>query len=491
MNILLTKLKEKIKENPSGLYVLFYTEMWEIFGRVGITAILALYLTGTLHFTDGQAFDIYSGFIALAFVTPIIGGILCDRYLGNRHSIILGGCVMAIGNIILVIPNTQMMYLGLSIIAIGNGFFLPSITPLVGYLYDKNDQGRDAGFTIFYIGKNIGYFLAPILCGLIGSFYGYNYAFILSSIGMISGVIVFIRGRKHLQGHGKTPFHFRKKPKSAFTNPIAIIYFGALLAIPIIYFALQKNIDVYLLLIAGVVVVTLVLNIAFKRTKKERNHILAILFLMIFVIIFTAFLGQGGTTLNLFIDRIINRHIFNLQISTPTFYALDPLFMFAMGPILATIWLKMAKRNREPKVTSKFALALFILSLGFLVFTLAAIHAESFGHAPMYYIFLAYFLFPIAELCIVPIGLSMVTRLSPKDLGAMMVGVWMLASAASSFLTGKISQLGRVTFNMDKLSGLQHAAHIYRNAFFDSATMLAIAAIILLIIGKKLQQLMK
>jgi POT family proton-dependent oligopeptide transporter len=492
MNILLAKIKEKIKEHPPGIYVLFYTEMWELFGRVGITAILALYLTGTLNFSDANAFNVYSGFIALAFVTPIIGGILCDHFLGNRHAIILGGSIMAIGNILLVIPTTQMMYLGLAVIAIGNGFFLPSITPLVGYLYDKNDQGRDAGFTIFYIGRNIGYFLAPILCGIVGSYFGYNYAFILSSIGMISGILVFIKGRKHLQGHGKSPYaNFSGKHKLLNINPILLIYCGTIILIPIVYFILCNNIDVYLLIITSIIVLALVLNIAYKRSKTERNHIFAILFLMIFVIIFSAFLGQGGTTLNLFIDRIINRHVFNFQIPTPTFYALDPLFMFIMGPILAMLWFNMAKRQQEPKVTTKFSLALFILALGFLVFTFAAIQASIFGHAPIYYVVIAYLLFPTAELCIMPIGLSMVTRLAPKDLGAMMVGVWMLSSAASSFLTGKISQLGRIQFHLVHLTELRHAAFIYRNAFFDSATMLAIAAIILLLCGKKLQCLMK
>lgn len=491
MNILITKLKEKIRENPTGLYVLFYTEMWELFGRVGITAILALYVTTALHLTDVQAFNIYSGFIALAFVTPILGGILCDHILGNRHAIILGGAIMTCGNLLLIIPNTQMLYLGLAILAVGSGFFLPSITPLVGYLYDNNDQGRDAGFTIFYIGKNLGYFFAPILCGIVGSYFGYNYAFALSSIGMLSGIFVFIKGKKHLHSYGQAPQIKHLQQKTFGINPIILVYLGTILAIPLVYYILLANIDVYLLIIAAITVFGILLKITVNSTKQERNHIFVILVLILFVTIFSAFLGQGGTTLNLFIERIINRHVLNFQIATPVFYALDPSFLFIMGPILATIWVTLAKRKREPHICTKFALALFILSLGFIVFTFAAMRAEATGKTSMIYVFLAYFLFPIAELCIVPIGLSMLTRLAPKNLTAMMVGIWLLANAASSYLTGKISLLGKVPFAPRNLVELQHAAHIYQHAFLASSIMLAITAVILLLISKKLQRLMQ
>lgn len=490
MKFLINKFKNRIQACPKGLIVLFYTATWELFGRFGITALLVLYLTKTLHMSDAKAFSIFSAFLALIYVTPIVGGVLCDRILGNRHAILLGAVIMASGNALLIIPSQLMVYLGLAIIVVGSGFFLPSIAPLVGYLFENDERGRDAGFTIYYLGQNIGALFAPILCGMIAVKFGYNYAFILSSFGMISGIIVFIVGQKHLQEHARKPTFNKLRLKALVISPIQLIYLGMLLVVPLVVLVMEYNVDAYLLILTGLIVFISLMVIAFKRTKAERRHIFAILSLMIFVIVFTSFLNQGGTTLNLFIDRIVNRHIFGFHIPTTVFYALDPIFMLTVGPFLAGLWIMLAKRNREPSVPMKFSIALFLLSLGFIVFALAAFYARIHGQASPLYIVLAYFLFPIAELCIVPISLSMVTRLAPENLNAMMVGVWMLSSAAASFLTGQISRMGQVTFKITNVFALHEAANIYMNAFLFSAICLAIAAMVLLIVRPLIKKLM-
>ncbi len=307
---------------------------------------------------------------------------------------------------------------------------------------------------------------------------------------MISGMIVFVRGKKHLQEHVKKPIVKKLRLKSLAISPIQLIYIGMLFVVPIILLVMEYNIDAYLLIFTGIIVFVALMVTAFKRTKAERRHIFAILLLMIFLIVFSGFLSQGGTTLNLFIDRIVNRHIFGFHIPTTAFYAIDPIFMLTVGPFLAGLWIILAKRKREPSVPMKFSIALYLLCLGFLVFALAAFYAKMHGQASPLYVVLAYFLFPIAELCIVPISLSMVTKLAPKNLNAMMVGVWMLSSAAASFMTGQVSKIGQVTFKITSLFTLHHASSIYMNAFLFSAVCLAIAATVLIVVRPFIKKLM-
>lgn len=510
VNKLIAHLKTKINSNPRGLYVLLYTEIWELFGRFGITALLVLYLTKMLHIHDARAFTIYSAFIALIYVTPILGGFLSDRFLGFNHAIILGGTIMAIGDSLMVIPKPIMVYLGLAVVAIGNGFFIPTLAAAVGRLYKHDEQGRDTGFTLYYIAKNIGALLAPIFCGIVGQYFGLNYAFALSSMGMISGIIVFCIRKKHLQEQlqsnylhhsheiGDSRLRGNDEEKSGndgnaktvkFRSTSAIYALIALL-IPVIFLAIDKDIDGYLLIAAVIIVLTILTRIAIRRTKTERAHIAFILIMMLFVVVFYAYLSEGGTTLNLFIDRIVQRKLLGITIPTSFFYTLDPIFMIIAGPFLAMFFAGFAKRKHEVSVVSKFIIALFLLSAGFLVFVLASFRAATFGHISMLYVIIAYFMFPIAELCIMPIGLSLTTKYAPKNLEAMMVGIFMLAGAGASYLTGIISRGGQINFNFSNLAGMQHAAGIYKHLFADTAIMLALAGAVLLILKPLLHKLM-
>ncbi len=440
-------LKEKIAANPPGLYVLFYTQMWELFGRFSITALLILYLTKSFHIPDSEAFTIYSTFIALLFGLPILGGYLADRYLGGRRAVLLGASIMAIGNTLLVVPVKEVVLVGLAIIAIGSGFFLPSIPPLVSAIYEHDDKKRDAGFTLYYLGTNVGALLGPILCGFVGQHYGLNYAFLLSTIGMFSGIIVFLRGQKHLEQLYRLPTVPFKL--GVWFSPQLFIYLGCAFAVPFFLWVIQKDRAGFLLILAGIVVVTMIVMTFLRSQKKERRNLMMIILTLLAVIVFESFLGQGGTTLNLFIDRLVNRHFFGITLPTSFFYALDPTFMLIMGPILASVWVRLAKKNKEPFVMTKFAMALIVLALGFLVFVCAALSVKITGKAPLFFIVFAYFLFPIAELCIIPISLSLVTRLAPRGLASVLVGVWMLSNAASGYLTGLISKLGQINFSLN------------------------------------------
>lgn len=471
-------IKAKIQSNPPGLYVLFYTEMWELFGRFGITALLVLYLTHTFKFTDDKSFAIYSGFIALLYVMPIIGGYLSDRLLGLKHSIILGASLMAIGNALLIFPYSQFIYLGLSVVAVGSGFFLPSIVPLVGQLYKEDRRGRDAGFTLYYIGKNIGALLAPLACGIVGQQFGYNYAFILSTLGMISGIYVFVRGQKHLIDIETSNEHRYRRARTS----TVLVYASILVMIPAVYVVLLYALDGYLLVCAGIIAFAVLLTIGIRHDAKVRKRLLAIVMMLIFVVVFFALLGQGGTTLNLFIERIIDRQIFGYQIPPSVFYTLDPIFMILTGPLLAMLWTRLAKIDREPSEVIKFCLAMVILAAGFMVFVAAGHLASEQGKVSPLFVVLGYFLFPIAELLIMPIGLSLVTRLSPKGHDAILVGIWMLGYSVSGYLTGIVSKLGRVTFHVVDVEAVKQASLIYSHDFLYSALILVASAIVLLLI---------
>lgn len=471
-------VKERLRSTPSGMYVLFYTQMWELFGRFGIMSLLVLYLTSTFHLPDSEAFTLYSGFIALIFAMPMIGGILADRFLGARSAVTFGASLMMIGNGLMVIPEQKLAFLGLSFVTVGYGFFLPTIPPLISAIYEQDQAKRDAGFTLYYLGTNLGALLAPIFCGLLGQRYGWNYAFILSTLGMASGLVVFLKGQRHLRPFYKPTPHVRLR---YFKISIKTwIVMGALLAVPLINLLIDFHLEGQLMMLVGVVMAIYLGLIFMQTTPQSKRHLLAILITILAVILFESFLGQGGTTLNLFINRIVDRHLGGFTLPASFFYALDPVFLLLVGPFLGRFWTRRAEQGRALVASTQFAVALALLACGFLVFWLAAMHAERVGYVSPLYIIVAYFLFPMGELCIVPISLSLVTKLAPEGKGALLVAVWMFASALSSYFTGQISKIGQVNFSIDSVAQVQEAAHIYAHAFQWTVIILLAAAAMLL-----------
>ena len=332
--------------------------------------------------------------------------------------------------------------------------------------------------------------LAPIACGIVGKIYGLNYAFALSTIGMISGIVVFILGQKHLKQYNKVARTDKRHEKLLGMHPHLAIYLFAVILIPIIYFVIDKNMDGVLLAATGLVVLLILVFILVRRSNMERKHMVAIFIAIFFMMVFEAFLGQGGTTLNLFIEREVNRQIFGYMLPPSFFYSLDPIFMLIMGPILAGVWMRLARKGKEPQVIVKFAFALFLLALGFLVFTVAAHHAAQTGSASLLFVILGYFLFPVAELMIIPISLSLVTKVAPKGLDALMVGIWMLSNAGASYFTGQFSKVGQVNFNLHTTAQLEHAAGIYQHAFGLTAEILVVSAVVLLILVPVMKRLL-
>lgn len=428
-------------EHPKALFLLFFTEMWERFSFYGMKALLMLYMTEVLfkEFKDGdvRAQGTAAAYLSLVYVMPFFGGIIADRFLGFRKSIILGGILMSIGHFVLAIPSETSFYLGLSFMICGNGFFKPNISSFVGRFYKENDPKRGAGFSIFYMGINIGALLGGSICGYLGEEIDWHLGFGLAGVFMLLGVFTFIAFKSHLEKEGYSPV-----PDSlSLKTPVGLtrengFYLFAFLLVPIFLIFVQnyKLMD-YVMNPIGLGVLGYLIFLAFKEEKVVREKMFAALILICLSIVFFAFFEQGGTTLNLYAKRNVNMHGLKAAMVNN---AINPYWIVLLSPIFAAMWQYLGKRNLEPNDPIKFGLAFLQVALGFYLFVLGGNVAGSSGMVPLFYFVVGYLFLSTAELCISPIGLSMVTKLSPKHIVAMMMGTWFLASAFGQFFAGKI-----------------------------------------------------
>lgn len=490
---IISSIKTKLQSNPKGLYTLLYAEVCELFGRFGITALLVLYMTKTLGISDDNAFYAYSAFMALSYVTPLIGGYLSDHFLGYRFASIFGACVMLAGDVMMTVPHIVFVYSGLVVVALGFGFFMPTMTALLGQLYKDLDHKRDGGFVMYYVAKNIGALLAPIFCGLIGKYYGFNYAYILSAAVMLSGIIVFVKGTRSLNltmptanlEKGKRIISHLLATRSLLTCVIGVIILAPLLVLTI-YFSIEG----YVMAVAAAICIVYVGRVFIASALLERRNIVLILIMTVAALVFSALLGQGGTTLTLFIERLVNRNFFGATIPTSFFYTLDPVFMIVLGPFVMSIINRIRKPNYHSAALMKAMIGLLILGLGFAVFVLASkVVAHTGKEASPLFIVLAYAVFPIAELSIMPIAMSFVTKLAPEGKSAMMVGVYSFGLAAAGYFTGVISQFGQVAdFTVGSAKSMFEASSIYGNVFIYSILILLISSVGLLFLRSILRK---
>ncbi|MDM5373840.1 peptide MFS transporter [Bacillus cereus] len=407
------------KKHPPGLYLLFLTEMWERFSYYGMRGLLVLYLTtaavsGGLGFDKAFAVQLYGYFTAAVYFMPILGGWLTDHYITRRHAITLGGIIMAIGNFVLFSMNTKTgLFLGLILLVIGNGFFKPNISTLLGELYDENDSRRDSAFTIFYMGINVGAFFAPLICGFLAEDFfktsvdgvmvmGYKYGFLAACIGMIVGQIVFnLLAPRYLGKAGTTVVG--KKSKNQPT--------------------IEKK----------------------PLTKQEKNRTWAIVILTCFVVFFWAGFEQAGSSLTLYTNKFVDRTIFGWEVPTSWFQSVNPAFIVLLAPLVSMLWLKLSKTKRgDLKVPTKMALGMILLGIGYLVLTLAVLktgsnEADITVKANLLFIIITYMFHTIGELFLSPIGLSMVSAIAPVKLASLLMGVWLAGSGMANWLAGKLA----------------------------------------------------
>lgn len=436
--IIATRKSQEVVGHPRGLFVLFYAEMWERFSYYGMRALLVLYLTKHWLFADGQANLIYGAYGSLVYITPVLGGVIADRWLGQRKAVVFGGVLLALGHLLMAVegrggtddPTINVFWLALAFIVVGSGFLKANISVIVGQLYGLTDTRRDAAYTIFYMGVNVGAALGTILVGYLGETIGWAWGFGLAGIGMVAGLIIFIAGRPALQGNGEPPVPLLRPRELQ-------LYAVGTAAVVAIWLLIQfQGVMQNLLIVAGIAMLGYTLYEAFKLPKEPRERMFAILFLIALNPVFWGLFEQAGGSLNLYTDRYVDRQ----GVPASLFQSINPIYIVLLGPVFAALWSWLGRRGLEPSAPAKFGLALAQVGLSFLLFVWGAKTVGMAALTPVIFVFLIYLLQTTGELCLSPVGLSAMTRLSPAHLGSFIMGAWFYMTAVGQFVAGRIGE---------------------------------------------------
>ena len=435
------------KGHPKGLYLLFFTEAFERFQYYGMRAFLVLYLvdaTRGLGWSRADALTLYGTYTGLVWLTPVLGGYIADRFFGQRFSVVLGGTLMMAGQCLCALKSVPTLYSGLTLLVLGNGFFKANISTMVGQLYAPGDGRRDSAFTIFYMGINVGAFFGPLLAGGVAEGVDWSLGFALSGLGMAVGVATFLALKgKLLPGIGT----LKERPSAAEVRRflrglgIALMALAALgwLAVrgPL---AGRVNWDVVLVLgIFGTMLGFFVYLTFFgKLTKEERDRVLVIFVLVLFVVFFWAAYEQAGGLMNLYTDTKVDRRVATWTVPTTWFQAVNSFFIIVFAPLFALLWTSLATRGREPRTATKMAFGMLLVSAGFILMYAAAGQSAAFGKAALLWVVGAYLFHTWGELAISPVGLSMITKLAPTRFASALMGVWFLSNAAANKLAGML-----------------------------------------------------
>lgn len=428
--------------HPRGLIVLFFSEMWERFCYYGMRALLTLYLIETLMKGEKEAFAIYGAYTALVYAAPVLGGKMADRLLGYRNAVILGGILMAIGEFLILGGTDSWLYVGMGTIIVGNGYFKANISSIVGRLYSDDDPKKDAGFTIFYIGINIGALLATTVCAEVGKAFGYQYGFALAGIGMIAGVIIFVLGQGSVREHSNPPDEeLLNKPFMGPLSRFHVTILGSIALIPVLFFLIKYN-DVvgYLLAATAVYVLYNIFTTAFSGDNVLRDRMIVLVILMAFNVVFWACFEQAGTSLTLFAQKNVDRVIGGWEMGAATTQFFNPAYIMLFGSVFSFMWVWLSRKNMNPSIPMKFGLGIVQLGLGYLVVLLGYAFVSPDYLVPLWTLALLYLLHTTGELFLSPIGLSMVTKLAPKSMTGTVMGAWFLTFAGSNYLAGVIAQ---------------------------------------------------
>jgi len=450
----MTSPRSPTKErHPPGLPVLFFTEMWERFSYYGMRALLVLYLVNAVGYAREDALQIYAIYTGLVYLTPILGGYLADRYLGLRKAILIGGITMMLGHFAMAVPS--LLHLALGLLIIGNGFFKPNISTLLGSLYREHDPRRDGGFTIFYMGINLGAFFSPLIAGTLGEKIGWHWGFMSAGVGMAIGVAVFLRGQHRLGVAGLRA----GQDRLAASDWVHVLAISAA-AIPAVLLAIETwqwaggwwtalpllakfGTGIGVCAIAGAAPRFFARRDAEAKplTAQEWRSMLVIGLIAVFVILFWMGFEQAGGTMNLFADKQTDRLLFGWEMPTSYFQAVNPLAIIALAPLFAMAWTRLDRSRYALSDPAKQGSGMIVLGLGFVVMALAQERADAVGLVGPQWLLFAYLLHTIGELMLSPIGLSMVTKLAPARLGAMMMGLWFTSSAIANYLAGILEAL--------------------------------------------------
>lgn len=519
-------------QHPKGLYLLFVTEMAERFSYYGMRALFVLYLVAAF-FNNDDASEIYGSYTGLVYLTPLLGGYIADRYWGNRRSIIAGGIMMAIGQFLMfasacfvkqsifekggsidITVNNQLslwlMFAGLATLIMGNGFFKPNISTMVGDLYSPTDQRKDSAFTIFYMGINLGAFIAPLICGPLGKGDwsnpdGFKWGFFAAGCAMVFSILVFIalKDRYLVTPDGveigtkvqQTKINSEDNNSTSANGHGIMRTALCILLCATLMFVFSYDADDYNDYIsAAIYAISIALPVFIITdaglTLDEKKKIGVIYIIALFVIFFWSAFEQAGSSLTIFADQQCNRHIGDWEMPTTWFQSINPIVVVLFAPVMATLWEYLQKHGKQIHSITKQALGLALLALGYIVIGYGTYGVDDSVKISMWWLFALYFIHTLGELSLSPIGLSLVTKLSPVRMASLLMGVWFLSNAASNILAGKLATLLPIAGEShDYIFGIEIAS--LSDFFFLFAIMAGLASIMLFCMTPVLKKMMK
>ena len=441
--------------HPRGLATLFFTEMWERFSYYGMRALLILFMTAAvtgdnpgMGLTDGNAAAVYGLYTFFVYLLSLPGGWVADKIWGQQKAVFVGGVIIALGHFSMALPMTETFFFGLVLIVIGTGFLKPNVSTMVGELYPEGGARRDAGFSVYYMGINLGAFLGPLACGYFGEGINWHYGFSLAGFGMVLGLIQYKMGTRHLGDAG----HFRSDEDAGVIAKRARNFYmisGGIIAAAAAFGYLVKTgvFDVTLTQIAevlgsGILVIValyfIYLLVFGGHNKEEKKRLAVIFWLFILAAIFWSGFEQAGSSLNLFADRMADRQFGAWEMPASWLQSVNSTFIIIFAPIFGSLWLFLARINKHPSFFVKFGLGLLGLGAGFFVIAWGAANAEP-GTVGITFLIVTYFLHTVGELCLSPVGMSSITKLAPKGRVGQMMGIWFVATALGNLIAGLVA----------------------------------------------------
>jgi len=449
--------------HPKGLYVCFFTEMWERFSFYGMKALLFLYLTKYHLFGDAPSYELLGAYGGLVYAVPVLGGMVADRWLGMRKAVVFGGVLLCLGHFGMafegeqarlvdgaVVQDTralQVFYLSLALIVTGVGFLKPNISTIVGRLYPANDPRRDSGFTLFVAGINIGALFASLVCGYVGETYGWKYGFGLAGVGMLAGLAVFLGGQRHLQGHAEPRDAAALAARLGPLSRERWIYLGGVAGVFVIWQLLQRTWTVAgaMHLVSAALVLWFAWFLATQCTREERGRMLSLAGLILFGLVFYTLYEQTYGSWVAFSDRLMSKNLLGFELTAGALTFLGGFFIVALSPLFAWLWPWLDRRGLNPGTATKTVIGVLCGGLAYLPLLAAAQAAGGGAPASVWWLVLAYLILEVGEVCLYPIGISAVTQLSVARVVSLMMGAWFLGTAYSELLAhgvlGKLSSL--------------------------------------------------
>ena len=494
------------QKHPKGLYVLFATEMWERFNYYGMRAILVLFLTKALVFDKVFASQVYGSYTGLIYLTPLLGGYIADRYWGNNRSIIAGGLVMAIGEFVLFFCGhfydnaalaTPLFYTGLGFMIAGNGFFKPNISSMVGQLYPKGDAKIDAAYTIFYMGINTGGALGPIICGFFGDTGksgDFKWAFFAGGVAMLLSVFTQITFQKKYlvnadgQAIGNAP---KEAPKFFQQTPVMVGFLCliSLITIALVYIDIKVVSYLFWLLLACILLIAFIIFSDKSLDTIQKKKVAVLFTVSFFVIFFWSAFEQAGASLTFFASENTQRDLGFFVVPSSFFQSLNSIFVVTLAPLVAWIWIRLGKINKEPSSPFKMAMGLMLLALGYLWIATGVNGVGAGIKVSMIWLIGMYMMHTFGELCLSPIGLSLFNKLAPFKFASLLMAVWFTANAFANKLAGVFSALYPENGKVTSFAGY-HISNLHE-FFMFFVIMAGAASIILFILSKKLKSLME